>query len=135
MICLSPRWAEHTKEKKNSVALVHVRKVAKPSGTPIRLDNSIETPGFTRKPPHIRKFCRNPLTALAIGKRSFKVGCTHFALALENEGFHTQGVTVRVVPGAKTRRELKQREWNGQATGVEKTKTGNYMAGLIYFSN
>jgi hypothetical protein len=35
------------------------------------------------------------------------------------------GVTVRVVPGAKTRRELKQRKWNGKAIGLEKTKAGN----------
>jgi hypothetical protein len=55
-------------------------------------DNSIEKPGFALKPPHIRKFCRNPekkltrnpFTALTLGERSPKVGGAQFAIRLRN---------------------------------------------------
>jgi hypothetical protein len=43
MICSSPRRAEHTKEKKSSVALARVRKVLKPSGTPVRFSTDLDT--------------------------------------------------------------------------------------------
>jgi hypothetical protein len=59
-------------------------------GIAVEKDNSIEKPGFRRKPPHIRKFCgnpektltRNPLTALPISHRSLKVEGAHIVRKL-----------------------------------------------------